>query len=77
VKRILIRDVSVYYSNHYQSQNTRGKRNLKQYFYSIKLRLPLAFCDCFIFQIDNGLSNKPKRFLLKYVSHYFGSADSN
>jgi len=42
----------------------------------VKLRLPLVFCDCFTFQINNGLSNKPKRLfrLLKYVSHNFGSA---
>jgi len=28
-------------------------------------------------KIDNGLSNKPKRLLLKYVSHNFGSAISD
>jgi len=27
--------------------------------------LPLVFCDCFIFQIDNGLSSEPKRLLFK------------
>jgi len=53
VKHILIRDVSVYYSNYYQSYSNRMNK------------------------IDNGLSNKPKRFLLKYVSHNFGSAISD
>jgi len=48
-----------------------------QYFYSFKLRLPLVFCDCFILQIDNCLSSEPKRLLLKYVSHNFGSAISD
>jgi len=48
-----------------------------QYFSSFKLRLPLVFCDCFIFQIDNDLSKKPKHLLMKYVSHNFGSAISD
>jgi len=46
--------------------------------YSIfKLHLPLVFCDCFIYQINNGLSNKVKLVLLKYISHNFGSAIFN
>jgi len=77
VKHILVRDISVYYSNHYQSYiiyYSILSNILFEYHYQSYIIFAQSYQIFYLNKIDNGLRNKPKRLLLIYVSHNFDSA---
>jgi len=55
-------------------RNSRSKIMCKRRFGLLLKPLSILF---YLNKIDNGLSNKPKLLLLKYVSRNFGSAVSD